>query len=197
MFSGITQTIGTVQTTTEKEGGKEFVIDTNSERSWKQGESVLVSGICSTVTAVRGGLVTVFYMPETLQKTTATQWAAGSVVNIEHSLALGDEISGHLVFGHVDGIATVDSIESDGESKLFWFTAPEELTRYLVPKGSVALNGVSLTVIDVTADKFSVSLIPFTLEHTTFGKLQVGDKLNFEADMLAKYVEKLVAPYAS
>lgn len=192
MFSGIIQTTGTIKSITEKSGGKEFLIETNIKRKWKIGESVLVSGICSTIIATNGEMITVFYMPETLRKTTADTWLADDTVNIEPSLAVGDDISGHFVFGHIDGVATVEKIELQGDSKLIWFVAPTGFGKYLVPKGSVALDGVSLTVVDVDGDRFSVSFIPFTLEHTTFGKQNSGDKINFEADMLAKYVARLL-----
>lgn len=192
MFSGIIQNTGTIRTVTEKSGGGEFVIETNLKRKWKIGESVLVSGICSTITAVNGGAFTIFYMPETLRKTTADAWQMSDTVNIEPSLAVGDDMSGHFVFGHIDGVATIEKIEPEGESKLFWFSAPAGMNRYLVPKGSVALDGVSLTVVDVDGDRFSVSFIPLTLEHTTFEKKSAGEKINFEADMLAKYVAKLI-----
>lgn len=192
MFSGIVQNTGTVKSVTEKSGGKEFVIVAGLKRAWKIGESVLVSGICSTITAIDANTITVFYMPETLRKTTADTWQSGGAVNIEPSLAVGDDISGHFVFGHIDGVATVEKITPEGDSKLIWFIAPTGFGKYLVPKGSVALDGTSLTVVDVDGDRFSVSFIPFTIEHTTFGKLNPGDRVNFEADMLAKYVAKLI-----
>lgn len=192
MFSGIVQSTGTIKSVTEKSGGKEFLIATSLKRTWKIGESVLVSGICSTVIATNGKTITVFYMPETLRKTTANAWRTDDTLNIEPSLAVGDDISGHFVFGHIDGVATIKKIEPQGDSKLIWFAAPAGFGKYLVPKGSVALDGVSLTVVDVDDDRFSVSFIPFTLEHTTFGKKSAGEKINFEADMLAKYVAKLL-----
>lgn len=195
MFSGIIQSMGTIISVTEQGGGKEIVIDPKLKRNWKIGESVMLSGVCSTVTHVDKNQLTFFYMPETLKKTTAAHWKKNDKINIEPSLAIGDELSGHLVFGHVDGCAAIEKIEPDGESKVFWFRAPEGMSKYLVPKGSVALDGTSLTVVDVDGDIFSVSFIPFTLEHTNFGNYSKNDEVNFEADMLAKYIAKLVTPY--
>jgi len=192
MFSGIIQSIGNVVSIRPTGGGREVVISPKLKRKFRNGESVMISGICSTVTKTTAGKLTFFYMPETLKKTNAGSWKAGARVNIEPSLKVGDDISGHFVFGHIDGVARIDSIKRLGGSRVIWFTAPKGMGKFLIPKGSVALDGTSLTIVDVKGDRFSVSFIPFTLAHTTIGQKQPGDTINFEADMLAKYISKLV-----
>jgi riboflavin synthase len=129
---------------------------------------------------------------ETLSKTTLGDWQAGQAINLERSLKLGDELGGHLVYGHVDGVATVEAIEPDGDSLRFVFSAPQELARYIAPKGSVALDGVSLTVNEVETPRFGVNIIPHTARVTSFGALAVGDRVNLEIDMLARYVARLL-----
>lgn len=193
MFSGIVKSIGTIKEIREKRGGRECSIDPNLSYGWRVGESVLVSGVCSTITAVEKGTLVFFYMPETLKKTTISAWGKGDKMNIEPSLRVGDSISGHFVFGHIGGKGVIERIEYEGDSKTFFLKAPKELSRYLIPKGSVALDGVSLTLVEAKGNGFSVSLIPFTLQHTTLGLQKVGGEVNIEVDMLAKYLEKLVS----
>ena len=132
-------------------------------------------------------------MPETLARTSLGRLEAGAAVNLEPALRAGDPLGGHIVQGHVDGVARVRGVEQEGDGCRIWLEAPAELLRYLVEKGSVALDGVSLTVAEVDDDGFAVALIPHTLAETTLGALERGDEVNLETDVLAKYVERLVA----
>lgn len=196
MFTGIVQTIGTVETI--RRGRASSVLGIGARLSGgalRTGESVAVDGVCLTVEAARQGQFRVRAGAETLRRTTIGNLAVGSRVNLERSLRPNDRIGGHFVFGHVDGIATLQKIAPDGDAKLYTFGAPPSLMRYLVEKGSVALNGVSLTVFDCRARSFSVSLIPHTLTHTTLGTLEHRARLNLETDMLARYVERLAVPH--
>ena len=162
------------------------------KRKWKMGESILVAGICSTVTKKIDNTITVFHMPETLARTTSAQWEKGSPVNIESSLRVGEDISGHVVSGHVDGIARVSRITEEGDCKRIVFSLSKDFVKYMIPKGSVAVDGVSLTVVDAGTTSFSVALIPYTLSHTTLGTLKKNDPVNIEVDQVAKYIEKYV-----
>jgi len=195
MFSGIVQQIGELKEVKKKQGGTSFLLETHLQKKWREGESVLVSGICTTIKEIENKLLSCFYMPETLRVTTADAWNVGRLVNIEPSLKIGDELGGHLVFGHIDGIARVQSLKMVGDALVVNWVAPKNLTIYLAPKGSVAIDGVSLTVVKIKNEQFSTSLIPYTQEHTTLGRLSKGDKVNIEADMLAKYVARVALQY--
>jgi riboflavin synthase len=160
----------------------------------KIGASVLINGICSTVTKLSKDLVmTVEYMPETRRITTVDKWQAGGTVHYESSMKIGDTIDGHFVFGHIDSVAQVSSVSSDKGDYSLNFSINKDWMRYLVPKGSVAIDGVSLTVVSVGDDYFSVSLIPHTLDKTHLSHLKTGDMVNIEFDMLAKYAQRYVA----
>lgn len=177
---------------TEKQGGHEYIITLPMRRSWKFGESVLIAGICSTIIKKTAQTMTVFHMPETLVKTTSASWKKGTRVNIEPSLSVGEDISGHVVSGHVDGTAAVSTVKKEGDCQRITFSLKKDLARYMIAKGSVAVDGVSLTVVDAWQTSFSVALIPYTLDHTTLGQLKTGDHVNIEVDQIAKYVEKYV-----
>jgi riboflavin synthase len=157
------------------------------------GESVAVNGVCLTATAVGEGGFDADVMPETLRRTSLGGLAPGDHVNVELPLRPSDRLGGHVVQGHVDGTGTIDSITDEGFARLVRVAAPAELLRYVVEKGSIAVDGVSLTVSGVDDDGFTVSLIPETLERTTLGGAVPGRTVNLEVDVLAKYVEKLVA----
>lgn len=158
----------------------------------EKGLSISVEGICLTVVDFTDKTFSIDFMPETAKKTTINQLQEGDIVNLELP-ATGDTfLSGHVVQGHVDGIGTVKSITPEGNSYLFVFTLPQALTKYIVPKGSISVNGISLTVIDITTDTFSVGIIPHTWDHTMLHTVKVGDKVNIEVDVLAKYIEKLL-----
>jgi riboflavin synthase len=154
---------------------------------------VAVDGVCLTATAVAGGEFRAEVMHETLRRSSLAEAAAGSDVNLELPLRASDRLGGHIMQGHVDGLGAVRAVHDDGFARVVEISAPEELLRYVVAKGSIAVNGVSLTVVDVGEDWFSVSLIPETLERTTLGNAAPGAPVNLEVDVLAKYVEKLVA----
>ena len=180
MFTGIVRTVGTVASS----DGARLVVETGTEAAI--GDSVAIAGVCLTVTGRENGTLAFDVVAETLDRTTLGQLAAGSRVNVEPSLRAGDPLGGHIVQGHVDGVG---SLRERGE--LTWFDAPPEITRYCVDKGSIAVDGTSLTVAAFDDAGFAVALIPHTLEATTLGSLELGDPVNLEVDVLAKYVERL------
>lgn len=190
MFTGIVQAIGQLVETSPLPEGRRFRIETPFE-SLELGESICVSGVCLTVTEHSGGRFGTDLSAETLRRSRLGLLGASDPVNLERSLRAGDRLGGHFVFGHVDGVGRLDSLTPEGESTLFRFEAPPEVSRYLVEKGSVAVDGVSLTVFRCVDGAFSVAVIPHTARETTLGRLRPGDPVNLEADMLAKYVERL------
>lgn len=192
MFSGIIKSVGTISRVTKKSVGVEYEIAHRLKRSWKIGESVLVAGICSTILKKTANTFVIFHMPETLTKTTSAEWKKGTRVNIEPSLKVGEDISGHIVSGHVDCTARVSTITPEEECRRITFSLSKNFAKYLIAKGSVAVDGVSLTAVDADRQSFSVALIPYTLLHTTLGDLNIGDHVNIEVDMMAKYIEKYV-----
>jgi riboflavin synthase len=194
VFSGIIEAVGRVREASARPAGKRLSIEAPFDRL-AIGESVCVSGVCLTVTATSPGFFDADVSPETLRRSTLGRLGAGSEVNLERSLRLGDRLSGHLVFGHVDGIGRLIAARPEGESALYEFEAAESVSRYLVEKGSVAVDGVSLTVFGCEDRRFSVALIPHTAQVTTLGKLEPGVTVNLESDVIAKYIEKLTAPY--
>jgi riboflavin synthase len=159
------------------------------------GASIACAGVCLTVVALaRDAARTIFDVDaaaETLAKTTVGAWTQGTRVNLERALKIGDELGGHIVTGHVDGVARIDSRDDFDGMARYWISAPAELSRFVAQKGSVALDGVSLTVNDVEGDRFSILLIPHTLAVTTFGGRGAGDALNIEVDMMARYAARL------
>ncbi len=157
------------------------------------GASVACNGVCLTAIAVQHNQFQVQVSAETRARTTLGAWREGERVNLERSLRAGDEMGGHIVSGHIDGTATVSERHAEGDSWRFQFIVPTALRRYLAPKGSVAVNGVSLTVNEVRADDFGVNIIPHTLGATNFGFLQVGMSVNLEVDLLARYLDRLLS----
>src|SRR5438067_3741223 len=156
------------------------------------GASIACSGPCLTVVAVEPGAFTVQASAETLARTTLGEWEEGAPVNLERALRLGDELGGHLVSGHVDGVARLVERRPEGDSIRFTIEAPAELARYIAPKGSVALDGVSLTVNEVEGARFGVNIIPYTLAHTSLVEASAGHRLNLEIDTIARYVARLL-----
>ena len=154
------------------------------------GDSICVNGCCLTVVEIDSAEMTFQAGSETLSKTNLGQLSPGDAVNLERSLAVGDRMGGHYVTGHVDTVATVAERNDDGQWATFWFEVPSELTRQMANKGSVCVDGISLTLVEVLDDRFSVALIPHTLDVTTLGGRQVGDHVNIETDLLAKYVQQ-------
>lgn len=157
------------------------------------GESIAVSGVCLTVTAIKGAVLSFDVSPETLERSAFRELRGGFAVNLERALRLSDRLGGHLVSGHVDCIATVAERRELSGNVVFSFTLPREFCRYVVAKGSITVDGVSLTVNSVTVEGFSVNVIPHTANHTTLREKRVGDLVNIEVDILAKYVERLMS----
>lgn len=196
MFSGIVEAVGRVVGSEPAAGGLRLSIGAPFG-DLSLGESVCVSGICLTVVSFDTGRFDVDVSAETLRRSKLGRLGVGSPVNLERSLKLGDRLSGHLVFGHVDGVGSLRSVTPEGDAAIYEFAAPAEVARYLVEKGSVAVDGISLTVFDCRAGGFRVAVIPHTRAVTTLGSLHPGDEINLEADMIAKYVEKLRSAYPS
>lgn len=157
------------------------------------GDSIAVNGACLTVTSMAEGRFTVDVTPETLRRTNLGDLQVGSPVNLEPSLAYGGKVGGHLVQGHVDAVGVVSDITSEGNSRLLSIAAPKEIMRYVVEKGFIAVDGISLTVAALDEAGFTVAVIPYTDEHTTLGERKPGDRVNLEADILAKYTERLLS----
>jgi riboflavin synthase len=195
VFTGLVQDLGTIEAAERDGDGTRLVIATALAREIGEGDSVAVNGVCLTATAVDrdAGAFAVDVMHETLLRSSLGEAAAGGAVNLELSLRAADRLGGHIVQGHVDGLGEVRDVRDDGFARVVTVGAPRALLRYVVEKGSIAVNGVSLTVVAVGEDWFSVSLIPETLERTTLGTAGPGAPVNLEVDIVAKYVEKLVA----
>jgi riboflavin synthase len=191
MFSGIVQSLATVRALIPQGPGVRLVIaDAEIAARASIGCSIAVNGCCLTVVAVEGDTFSFEAGEETLSRTILGSVKVGDRVNLETSLRLGDELGGHLVTGHIDGVGIVDERHDDQEWSKLWFRVPEALTRQMASKGSAAVDGVSLTLVDVERDRFSVALIPHTLKVTTLGFRHVGDRVDIETDVLAKYVER-------
>ena len=191
MFTGIITNIGAVREI-RPGGDTTFVIETNLDLAdLALGASIACSGVC--LTAIDHGVnwFAVQASAETLSRSTLKHWRAGSRVNLERALKVGDELGGHIVSGHVDAVAEIVERRQEGDSERFGFRVPDEFARAVASKGSVALDGVSLTVNEVQGNRFGVNFIPHTLAHTTFGAAKIGDSINFELDMLARYVARL------
>lgn len=193
MFTGIVTDLGEILEL-EQKGDLRARIKTNYDTAGITfGASIACDGICLTAVDFGDDWFDVEISSETVSKTIigAGLWKVGHTINLERSLKVGDELGGHIVSGHVDGIAKVTSIKDEGDSTRFVFEAPSELARYIAPKGSVALNGTSLTVNEVDSTKFGVNLVPHTKKVTSWGKTQVNDPINLEIDTLARYVARL------
>lgn len=191
MFTGIVQEIGTVVRIEPRDGAALYEIMTSIPLdNLAIGASMCCSGVCLTVIGKGARSFMVQVSNATLDKTNLGEWNAGTAVNLEPSLKLGDELGGHIVTGHVDGVATLDKVYPDGASTRMVFSAPEELAPLIATKGCVALDGVSLTVNMVDGARFSVNIIPHTWSHTTFGQIKVGQHVNIEVDPLARYIAR-------
>ena len=188
MFTGIIEEVGRV---TSAQAGNLVIAASNVLQGTELGESIAVNGVCLTVTNFDASSFLVDIMPETLKRTNLGLLHAGDRVNLERSLALGGRMGGHLVPGHVDDTGRVASVMQDGGAMLIRFEAAPEVMRYIVEKGFVAVDGVSLTIVAKDASSFQVSVVDYTREHTTLGSRQVGDLVNLEVDIIAKYVEQL------
>lgn len=193
MFSGIVEAVGTVGSVVEQKGGVRFTIQApDVAPEMKASDSICINGACLTVVRCDGKSFDVELVPETLSRTTFGRLKAGSRVNLERSVSLEQRLGGHLVSGHVDAVGKIVSKIPEGQGARMRVEPPATIMRYIVEKGSVSLEGVSLTVAAVSGRQFEIALIPYTLDHTTLGELKEGDGLNIEADMIAKYVERLM-----
>ena len=191
MFTGIITDIGRVAEL-EKRGDLRARIGTGYDTSGIDiGASIACDGVCLTVIALGDDWFDVEISAETVSKTNLDGWCEDRALNLERALKVGDELGGHIVSGHVDGVAEIVAMQDEGDSTRFTFRAPEALARYIAPKGSVALNGTSLTVNEVEGCDFGVNIIPHTKDATTWGRAAVGDRVNLEIDTLARYVARL------
>jgi riboflavin synthase len=194
MFTGLVREVGEVVSVEQARGGIRIAVRSPiTAADAALGDSVAISGVCLTVVEAPDGVVIFDAVPETLARTTLEQLRPGARVNVEPALRAGEPLGGHYVQGHVDGVGTVRSVEPEGDGTRVWFGAPTEILRYAVEKGSIAVEGTSLTVAALGGDAFAVALVPHTLRATTLGQLEAGDGVNLEVDVLAKYVERLLA----
>ena len=194
MFTGITTDLGRVRRLRRGDLLDLTIATAFDTSAIPLGASIACSGACLTVVAVEPGAFSVQASVETLAHTTLGQWEVGTPVNLERSLRLGDELGGHLVLGHVDGLGRIVERRPEAESVRFVVEVPIGLARFIAPKGSVALDGVSLTVNELAQDRFGVNIIPHTLSCTTFGQAQPGQQMNLEIDLIARYVARLLQP---
>ena len=194
MFTGLVEEVGRVSLV---ESGEMLRLSISADlvtADTSAGDSVSVNGACLTVGEADGRTLTFFAMPETLRRTALGTLSEGSIVNLERAMASGDRFGGHIVQGHVDGIGEVLGVRPEGEAEIWEFRAPEAVLRYCVEKGSICVDGISLTIVSVGADTFTVSILPQTRANTNLGRLGVGERVNLEADVIGKYVERLLEP---
>ena len=194
MFTGLVEEVGRV---TRLEAGEMARLSVSARRVLEgtgAGDSVSVNGVCLTVNEVYPGMLVFYAMPETLRRSALGDLAEGSAVNLERALSPAGRFGGHLVQGHVDGVGEVLEVRPEGEAEIWAFRAPESVLRYVVEKGSICVEGISLTVVSVRDGSFTVSILPQTRANTNLGELGVGVRVNLEADVIAKYVERLLEP---
>ena len=197
MFTGIVVASGEIRSRTPSNGGVDIAVEAREiAEDARLGDSVAIDGCCLTVARREGSVLAFTAVAETLRRTTLGALIAGDRVNLEPALRVGDRMGGHWVQGHVDGVGEVMRVEPEGDARNLTFAAPPEIMRYAIEKGSVCVAGVGLTITGLDDTSFSVSLVPHTLAVTTLGGLEPGDRVNLEADVLAKYVEKLAFPGA-
>jgi len=191
MFTGIVETVGQVKEVKGDGGNTLFFVESTISSELKVDQSVAHEGVCLTVTKIQNGGHWVTAIEETLVKSNLDKWSVEKQVNLERCMKADGRFDGHIVQGHVDTTGLVQSIQDKGGSWLFTFAVPT--TQLIVEKGSICINGTSLTCFDVSEQAFSVAIIPYTYAHTTFGQLQVGDRVNLEFDILGKYIQKMLA----
>ena len=197
MFTGLVEATGKITALESQGPGMRIVVNAGDLANGVEiGDSIANNGCCLTVIEANAPYLAFEAGPETLSKTSLGGKQVGDSVNLERSLQVGDRLGGHLVTGHVDARGILDERTDDEEWSTFWFQVPETLIRQMAPKGSITVEGVSLTLVDVEADRFCVALIPHTLEVTTLGGLQPGDTVNLETDLLAKYVEQQLSAWS-
>jgi riboflavin synthase len=193
IFTGLVQSLGKVVREVSSSDGVRLTVSSPVAGELREGDSIAVNGVCLTATEVDGDSFTAEVMNETLSRSSLQGAGPGTAVNLELPLRAGDRLGGHVVQGHVDGVGRVASATEDGFARRVEIEAPHELMRYVVPKGSIAIDGVSLTITDCGQRSFTVSLIPETLARTNLGAAGPGTQVNLEVDVLAKYVERLIA----
>ena len=193
MFTGIVRELGRIVSVDGDAAGTRLVVDApETAATTGVGDSISVSGVCLTAERVSGAHLTFHAVPETLARTTFSSLAVGEPVNVEPAVRAGEPLGGHYVQGHVDGVGRVQSVEAEGEGLRVFVYAPADVLRYCAEKGSIAVDGVSLTIADLVEDAFGVALVPHTLEATTLSSVEPGLEVNLEVDVLAKYVERLL-----
>ena len=193
MFTGIIETLGTIQEIKKDQTNVNITINSTITNELKIDQSVAHNGVCLTVVAISNNLYTVTAIDETINKTSLGSWEVGDSINLERAMKLGDRLDGHIVQGHVDQTATCIVAEETNGSWFYTFEYDAKLNNITIEKGSVTVNGVSLTVVDSKNNQFSVAIIPYTYEHTNFKSFKVGTKVNLEFDVIGKYVSKLYA----
>lgn len=193
MFTGIIETLGTIQEIKKEKDNIHITIDSSITSELKIDQSVAHNGICLTVVALKGTLYTVTAIDETIKKTNLSSWKTGDSVNLERAMKLGDRLDGHIVQGHVDQTGTCIVAQETNGSWLYTFEYDDTLNNITIEKGSITVNGVSLTVVNSKKNQFSVAIIPYTYEHTNFKSFEVGTKINLEFDVIGKYVSRLYA----
>ena len=193
MFTGIIETLGTIQEIKHEKDNIHVTIEANITNELKIDQSVAHNGICLTVVAIKDSTYTVTAIDETIQKTNLGEWQKGDLVNLERAMKLGDRLDGHIVQGHVDQTGTCISIEETNGSWLYTFEYDDKLNNLTIEKGSITVNGVSLTVVNSQKNQFRVAIIPYTHEHTNFKNFKAGSKINLEFDVIGKYVSRLCA----
>ncbi|MBQ0116533.1 MAG: riboflavin synthase [Flavobacterium sp.] len=191
MFTGIIETVSTLKKVAKDQDNIHLTIDSPLAKELKIDQSVAHNGICLTVVELSDTDYTVTAIRETIEKTTIGSWEAGDAINLERAMKLGDRLDGHIVQGHVDQIATCSNIKDAEGSTYYTFTYDKSLNNITIEKGSITVNGVSLTVVNSGIDEFSVAIIPYTKEHTNFNAFKVGTQVNLEFDVIGKYVSKL------
>lgn len=191
MFTGIIETRATITAIVQEGSNVHFTLQSNITHELRIDQSVAHNGVCLTVVAIEGNCYTVTAVAETLQKTNLGGWKTGDIVNLERSLRVGDRLDGHFVQGHTDATATCIEKQTLEGSWLFRFSYPAQFAALMIEKGSACINGVSLTVFNVKGNEFTVTIIPYTYEHTNFGTLNAGDAVNIEFDVLGKYMLRM------
>lgn len=194
MFTGIIEGIGTIEKIEKNPKNRSAIkmtVDLDKQaKGLKIGQSVAINGVCLTVTKISKNKCNFEMIEETTKKTSLGNLETGSIVNIERSIRAGERMEGHFVLGHIDGVGTIKKIEKKPKEIKIWFDIPNQLARYVVKKGSIAVDGISLTVVDVMKNNISVCLIPHTMKVTNFNSKKIGDKINIETDILGKYILK-------
>jgi riboflavin synthase len=193
MFTGLIEDLGEVRTVEESDDGVRLTVGSGLAGQLGEGDSIAVNGVCLTAVAIDGDTFSADVMNETLRLSSLAQARSGSPVNLELAMRPADRFGGHIVQGHVDGVGKVTAVEPDGFARRVTISAPPEVLRYIVHKGSITVDGVSLTVAELDDQSFTVSLIPETLERTNLGNAEAGVTVNLEVDVLAKYVERLMS----